>query len=302
MNFILSLFAWPVCRTIFASCKSGVKPPHSKLIQAAARGAIGAARIARLLLALALGVVAAFFGAADAAVRPEAFENHFGGGASRALCFAVIHAQAIYIFEQARNFAELLVTVGGGGVLGQFQFRAAFKPLNGGLEIGFAEVLGEYAPDRGANQFARDEVSTLEFALIFKFHFAGDGGQRRINVGDAGDGMGFSRPCSALLGAADDAFERGNRQALANARAAIDALIFARLKRNLLDDVPQILGHFDLASAVRAMLARHPRFLRGDGHAFGHAARIVRANFRADAVFQRSNDFAARRVIFWIGG
>ena len=55
----------------------------------------------------------------------------------------------------------------------------------------------------------------------------------------------------ALLGAADHAFERGDRQALADAGAAIDALIFARLKSNLFDDFAEIFGNFDRARRRR---------------------------------------------------
>ena len=50
------------------------------------------------------------------------------------------------------------------------------------------------------------------------------------------------------------------------------------------------------------LLALGPGFLRGDGHAFGDRGRIVRANFGADAVFQRRDDFSARGVVLRIGG
>src|SRR5207247_925960 len=43
-------------------------------------------------------------------------------------------------------------------------------------------------------------------------------------------------------------------------------------------------------------------FLRGDGHAFFDAGGVVRANFGADAVFERSDDFSAGGVILGIGG
>ncbi len=49
-------------------------------------------------------------------------------------------------------------------------------------------------------------------------------------------------------------------------------------------------------------VALGPRLLRRDGDAFLDGRRIMRTNLRADAVLQRRNDFAARRVVLWIGG
>ncbi len=47
--------------------------------------------------------------------------------------------------------------------------------------------------------------------------------------------------------------------------------------------------------------ALHPGFLLGDGKALFDGQRIVRANFAADAILERRDDFAARGVIFRIG-
>ena len=43
-----------------------------------------------------------------------------------------------------------------------------------------------------------------------------------------------------------------------------------------------------------------PGLLCGDGDAFFDGCGIVRANFGADAVFQRSDDFSAGCVVFGI--
>ena len=56
-----------------------------------------------------------------------------------------------------------------------------------------------------------------------------------------------------------------------------------------------IIGNFDGGSPA---IARHPGLLSGDGNAFLDRGGIVRANFRADAVLERRNDFSARGVIF----
>ena len=52
---------------------------------------------------------------------------------------------------------------------------------------------------------------------------------------------------------------------------------------------------------MRRGAAFRPGFLRGDGDAFFERLRIVGANLRADAVFERSDDLAARRVVLGIG-
>ncbi len=44
-----------------------------------------------------------------------------------------------------------------------------------------------------------------------------------------------------------------------------------------------------------------PRFLRRDGDGVGSRRRVVGPNLGTDAVFERRNDFAARRVVFRIG-
>ena len=44
-----------------------------------------------------------------------------------------------------------------------------------------------------------------------------------------------------------------------------------------------------------------PCFLRGDRHAFFERLGVVGANLRTDAVFQRRDDLAARRVVLGVG-
>jgi len=41
----------------------------------------------------------------------------------------------------------------------------------------------------------------FKLALVFEFELAGDGGKCGVNVGDAGDAVGFAKAGSALLGA-----------------------------------------------------------------------------------------------------
>ena len=61
--------------------------------------------------------------------------------------------------------------------------------------------------------------------------------------------------------------------------------------------------YFGMCSVYRRplpSLAINPGFLRSDGDALFDRRGVVRADFGPDAVFQRSNDFAARRVVLGI--
>src|SRR5262249_35863654 len=157
-------------------------------------------------------------------------------------------------------------------------------PLNDGLKIDVGKILAEEAADGGADKFASDGVGALEFTLVFEFELAGDGRKRSVDVGDSCDGGVFSRACRALLAAADDAFENGEWQALGDAGALVDAVVVAGLEGNFFDELAEISGDVDGAAGI----AGDPGFLLGDGHAFGDGGWIVRANFSADAVLERS--------------
>src|ERR1700737_1947174 len=186
----------------------------------------------------------------------------------------------------------------GGGEIRELKFAAELEPLDYGLEVDVGEVLAEDAADGGANEFAGDGVRAFEFAFVFQLHFSGDGGEGGVNVGDAGDDGLFAVASGALLGTANEAFERGDGETLADAGATVHALVLARLEGDFFDDLAEIGRYIDSLAGIAA----HPGFLSGDGHSFLDARGIVRANLGADAVFQRGDDFSARGVILGIGG
>jgi hypothetical protein len=75
------------------------------LIELAARAAVwGLARFALFGLARFVGVEAAFFAAADAAMGPQAFENHFGGSGRSAGVFAILDAKFADVIHDALDF------------------------------------------------------------------------------------------------------------------------------------------------------------------------------------------------------
>jgi len=83
----------------------------------------------------------------------------------------------------------------------------------------------------------RDGVRALEFSFVFEFHLASNGGEGGVNVGNAGDDGFLAVARGSLLRAADEAFQSGDRQALAYAGATINALVFAGLESDFFHDL-----------------------------------------------------------------
>ena len=78
---------------------------------AAGAASWGFTRVARVGLLGFVGVVAALFAAADAAMGPQTFEDHFGGGSGGAGVFAVFDAEFADVVQQALDLRELLVAL-----------------------------------------------------------------------------------------------------------------------------------------------------------------------------------------------
>src|ERR1700733_11900343 len=255
------------------------------------------ARAIRILTLLRLPrflrVVAALLTTSDASMRPQAFEDHFCCGRRRSRVLVIADAEFSDVLHQPLDFRKLFVAFRGRRQLRQFQFAAQFKPLNHWLEADFAESLAENAPDCRTNQFASDRVRAFELAFVFELKLAGDRWQRRVNIGDARDAALFAGTSGALLCAADRTLQSRDRQSLADAGAFVNALVFARLERDLFDHLAQIIGDIDLPRWIAA----DPRFLIRDGHAFCHRRRIVGANLSADAILQGSDDLSARGIV-----
>ena len=98
------------------------------------------------------------------------------------------------------------------------------------------------------------------------------------------------------LGVRDDVLEQRDGQPLADARALVDLLILPRLERDLLDHLADERRH-----GQRAAVALDPGFLRRDRHRVLPRGGVVGADLRADAVLERRDDLAARRVVLRVG-
>src|SRR5260370_3721767 len=98
-------------------------------IELAARGAAGSFALALFRLARLLGVVAAFFAAANAAMGPQAFENHFGGGRGGTSVLAILEAELAHVVHEALNFRKLVMALAGGCPVRHLPFSASFQPF-----------------------------------------------------------------------------------------------------------------------------------------------------------------------------
>src|SRR5580704_11468238 len=57
------------------------------------------------------GKITALFGASNAPMRPQAFQNHFCGSRGGAHVLAIVHAQFADLIHEALNFRQLLVSL-----------------------------------------------------------------------------------------------------------------------------------------------------------------------------------------------
>src|SRR5258708_18218075 len=110
-----------------------------------------------------LGVEAALFAAADAAMGPQSFENHFRSGCGGAGVLAILNPKSPDVLHQALYFRELLTTVGCSGQVRKLQLASQFEPLDDRLELDVGEMFAENAAARRADYFSRNHVCALEF-------------------------------------------------------------------------------------------------------------------------------------------
>src|SRR5271156_6422017 len=275
-----------------------LRPPY-RLVKLAARHTTGRfTRVAWLGCFARVGEVTTLFAAIDALVRPEAFENEFRGASDDRGIILLADFQNAQIVEQALYLLQLCQNFRTGSVCRNFQLAAQFEPLNHRLHIRTGEILGVGFSDGGTNQLARNIFRAAQLAFIFQLEFSGHGWYGSVHISHTRNDSRIATAHGALFGAAEHIFQRADGQALADARTAVHALILARLKRDFFNDFANILRHFH----PFLLVAFGPGFLRSDGHSFGDRRGIVSANFRADAVLQRRDNFSARCVIFRVGG
>src|SRR3989454_10071417 len=84
-----------------------------------------------------------------------------------------------------------------------------------------------------------DRFRALQLALVLELELTGDGGQRGVDVRDAGDHRLFLGGDGASLGVRHDVLEHADREPLRYTRTAVHPLVLACLEGDPLDQ----LGH-----------------------------------------------------------
>src|SRR6266852_2455388 len=253
---------------------------------------LGFPRLRRLLA----GAEDAFFASPDALVCMQAFEDKFRG--RHLLLGGVFRADVHFdgFLHQALDAAQRSERLSGACRIGQLDFASEIEPLHDLLHVGVLEIAVVGFRDRCANQFPADKVGAFHLAFILQFKLAGDSWQRSIDVADARNDDGFFVSQRATLGIGNYVFRGRDGKPLAHSGALVDLLVLARDESDALDHFLYILRNMQSDA-----LTLNPRFLRGDGNSFFDGRRIMRADFRSDAVFERRDDLAARRVVLGVG-
>ena len=165
------------------------------------------------------------------------------------------------------------------------------------MGVDAVEPAAEHRADGSANQLAPHGVGPAQLAFVLQLELAGHRRKGRVDVGDAGRRR-FPGRDGAALRVRDHVLQAGDRHSLTDSRAAVDLLVDPRLEGDLLDHFAHVEGDGDIGSGV----ARHPGFLLGDGDGLVAGSRIVGPDLRSDAVLERGDDLAPRRVVLGIRG
>ena len=99
--------------------------------------------------------------------------------------------------------------------------------------------------DGSADEFAHHRIGAAHLAFVFQLELAGDAGQGGVDVADARHDERFAVHERAPLGVGDDQLHGGDGQALADAAALVDFLVFARGEGHLLHDFAHVLRNLD---------------------------------------------------------
>ncbi|MCL6481594.1 MAG: hypothetical protein K6U02_07700 [Firmicutes bacterium] len=180
----------------------------------------------------------------------------------------------------------------GRGVGREFQFPAHLEPLHHGLQIDVGEIPAERFSHGGADQFGGNGFRPFQLALVFQFQLAGDGRDSGVDVRHARDHLWLTVANGALFGVAEHAFECGDGQPLADARAPVHPLVAPGQEGNFFDGLAD-----ELRDEHGPAVALDPGLLGGNGHGFLQCGRVMGTDFRTDPVFQRRDDFSACGVI-----
>ena len=121
---------------------------------------------------------------------------------------------------------------------------------------------------------------TLQLPFVLQLDFSGDRRNGGIDVADTRYDRRISGQNRAALGIADNVLQARYRQALAYSGALIDPLVCSCFEGDAFDDLFDETGNDGLVTSLR------PGFLFGDFNTELDCCRIVRFDFRTDAILQ----------------
>src|SRR6266571_2334113 len=123
--------------------------------------------------------------ARDALLGHEALEHELARRHHRAGILLGREADLVDEVEQPRDHAEALQAGLRALVHRDLEGAALVEPVDAVVDVGAADARLEGLAGGAPDQILRDDLGTLELTLVFELELAGDGGQRRVDVGDA---------------------------------------------------------------------------------------------------------------------
>src|SRR5258706_3007364 len=180
--------------------------------------------------------------------------------------------------------------------VGDFHAPAGIEVIDHFLQGVHREVLVEDLQDRAVDELLDEVVLLLVLADVLHLDLAAGRGQDRMHVAHARHDLDLLQAQRPLFRVPDQAFVIVDRHAHAHARGLVDLVRFARLERQVAENLLDELRHLDLV----APLAHGGGLLLHDRHLVLDVLRIVRADLDVEAVFQRRDDPAAAGIV--LGG
>src|SRR5215469_14882738 len=190
----------------------------------------------RLLLLLS-GTEHTLFAATDSFVGMKSFEDKLCRGDLLLSAFLRRNSERTELLDQALNSAQLFQRFRSGNRVRHLNLAAQIEPLHDLLHIGAGVVFVVGFGDGSANQFAANKIRALHLAFIFEFEFSGNRRQSGVDVADARYDEFLLISNRASLGIGDHVLHRRDGQALADARALVDLLIFASRESDALNNL-----------------------------------------------------------------
>src|SRR4029450_3259873 len=180
----------------------------------------------------------------------------------------------------------------------EWKRAAQVEPFDDGTRVGAVEHAGKDVADGRTDQIPRDLFGSPKLSFVLQLELAGDRWQSCIEIRDARHDELLAVLKRAPLRVRHDEFESGDRQPLADAGSLVDLAIGPGLECDLLDDFADVRRnlHFQRVGPIG------PSLLFRNCHRVLSRRGVVRADFRSDPVFKRSDDFPACRVIFGVCG